>query len=733
MKRIILFCAALMTITLTITGQPKNYNDLYKSLASMKDFEAYWTLFQYLQATTSKDFQNANAYYQVGLLSQKSMKEGDPFLDTKNVQENISQAKLYFSLSKRSLKEADFKRYIDFYPSITPKGQKLTMQEVLDDTDARIADVDNYNSHFSTSLSYLVKSVNFYNQCITTFGEINQQNNRLNDLYFMVDDKLQVKLNTLGENFDSTLFYLNKLKISLEEYPLGDYKVNYSLQQIPVYRLYGLNSSDFLSKNIRLWDFRSWLQSFNEIMETEVAFLYKSAQEENKTNIGHIKNLQNMDTRGVASDYKMNPLIVNKMLKYDFNSATAALLSYQESKVKYLYSIADNKTSNNVAFFDRYSRSADAFLNIVQHKLVTDELLKDTKEKATQEAVNKYAKFYKDNYSGFSGFTQYLNKESDENESVMYNAMNGYKDKALKSHIRTGGEKTISYNGTPIILQISSPGNLTENNGYFIHSKTQIQDNGMFIAGTHIVSMQKIAFAAVADSMGNIKWLKEFRQGNDSNHAMLTALLNDGYAVLVSTPANDGAKNRMLLLDANGNTKTSKDLAFSSVPQRLIYDDIAQNYVVAFKGTSFMPYSVSNDALQICMLDAKLETVWNKSFSFDGYISNVIKTDDKYFVYGAYSKLTDESGKQYATDANRMNMFVYPINAAGSWLNVNTFNAPFSYYPLHVTKINNEYVDVISIKDTHAGKMIEEKKLGGAPYYMIIHSNKELYYQFTTR
>jgi hypothetical protein len=275
---------------------------------------------------------------------------------------------------------------------------------------------------------------------------------------------------------------------------------------------------------------------------------------------------------------------------------------------------------------------------------------------------------------------------------------------------------------------LTSPASISSD-GYQIHSKSLLSDKSMLVAGTYAADKQRTAFAALIDSSATIKWLKEFKQAG--NHAMLTALLNDGFAVVVSSVANDAVKNRMLLLDAAGNTKTSKDLPVSSIPQKMIYDDIAQYYVLAFKGNSFVPYSANSDALQICMLNAKLETVWSKSLKFDGYLSNVIKTDANFYIYGAYSKLTDDTGKQYSTDAGRMNMFVYPVSAEGAWLSVSTFDAPFSYYPLYVSKINNEYVDVIAVKDLQADKLVEEKKTAGIPYYMIIQSNRSLYYQYS--
>ena len=713
--------AVIAALTLqTGIAQTDNYPELYRSLNSMNNFEAYLALFQYLKNTTSKEFVNANAYYQVGLFMQKSMNESDPFLNSRNMQDYIVRANLYFSLAKSSLNERDFRRQTSFYTTVKPSGQKLTTQDVIRDIDERLVEINAMKENFNESLSYLVKSVNFYNSCITTFGEINQQNSRLNDLYFLVNDSLKNRLTDLGVNFDSTLFYLDKLKDLVKQHPIGEYKFNYALKKIPVYRLYGLNSSDFLSENISLWDFRSWVNDFNEILDTDVAFLYKSAQEANSTNTDYIKRLLNMNTSGIAPNYKVNPLIINKMMKYDFNSATAALLIYQESKINYLYNIADSRAGNDLASFDRFTKSPDAFLNIVREKQKVEELLANAKEKATPESIEKYAKFFEDNYGEFSDYESFLNQQSDENEAVMKNALNAYKDRILRSYMSTGGERTVFFKDEPIYFQLTSPDQAAGKWGYLIHSKSQMPNQAMFIAGTHSTEKQKIAFAAVIDSTGTVRWLKELGKVNTVTHAMLTAVLSDGFAVVVSSPSGDFVRNQMLLLDAAGNTKTTKNLIYSSVPQKLVYDDIAQNYVIAFKGISFKSFIATGDELFICMLDEKLETRWSTLLGFDGYLANIIKTDDIYYVYGAQR-----------TENDRMNMFVHPVTADGTWLTFSVFNAPFSYYPLYVSKINNEYVDVISVMDVPANRLVEERSVSAKPYYMIIHANQNIYYRYS--
>ena len=462
-------------------------------------------------------------------------------------------------------------------------------------------------------------------------------------------------------------------------------------------------------------------------MENEIAVLYRNAQKTDSTHTEYIEKLVNMDTRDIEPNYKMNPLIVNKMLKYDFNSLTAALLSYQEAKVNYLYSIADNKIGNEISSFDKLSKTPDAFLNMVRNRLKTDELLKNVKAKTTKEATEKYTQFFHTNYQGYRGFSQYLDDESEKNEAATHNALNNYKDRVLKSHIITGTEKTITHKDIPVFLQITAPASLRELAGYYVHSKTQTSNQRIFLAGTRITDSKKVAFTALVDSAGTVLWLKEFTQPNTNNHAILTTEIRDAFAVVVT---DNSMKNSILLLDTIGNIKATKNLPFTSVPQKIVYDDIAQTYVLAFKGNSFMPYSASNSMLQIAMLDAVFEPIWSHTLSFDGYLASIVKTDDNYYVYGAYRRLTDVQGRQYATQANQMNMFVYPIKAEGNWLNVTTFDEPFSYYPLNVVKINNEYLDVISIKDAQPDRLIEDQALAGNPYYVIIHSNSELFYHY---
>jgi hypothetical protein len=124
------------------------------------------------------------------------------------------------------------------------------------------------------------------------------------------------------------------------------------------------------------------------------------------------------------------------------------------------------------------------------------------------------------------------------------------------------------------------------------------------------------------------------------------------------------------------------------------------------------------------LLDSGLTNIWNNTLQFTGYLSNIVKTNNQFYVYGSYSEIKDAAGKNTATAGNKINLFVYNIDATGNWQSFTLFDAPFSYYPLLVSKISNEYVDVISVKEK-----LEVTDMEHSSYYLIISSDNKVYYK----
>jgi hypothetical protein len=694
----------------------QDYKLVYEAIKNMKDYEAFQTLFNYQAATTSKDYANANGYYQLGLISQKMMRQYDPFLQPENVSQCISGAKTYFSLAGHYLDAKEAKKNSAYYQA-TPEPR--TFENIKKDIADRTDDVMEYKKYFDRSQEYLKSAIYKYNACLETFAGINAQNSRLNDLYFLVDGELKKNLENLRNSFDSTVHYLDLLKHSLEEYPLGDYKISYSLMPVPVYRLHGLTSSSFIAKNITLWDFRSWLDSFNEVLNTDVAFLYRKAEEVHGKNLDCIAKLLRNDKTGIPRDYTVDPLVINKIYKYDFNSVVAPLLKYQEEKIKFLYHRADNVIDARLDSPDIYAKSNTYYFDLIAKKQAVDSALALTSARTAPEAVKKYSAFFAANYKDFAGFQSYLKNEAAANSRDLHEALDGYANSILKPLVAA----TVPCKDGNLYTSIVTP-DKTGEAGYFIHAKSVTPDRKVFITGSYANSSETQAFAALLNQVGDIEWLRLFDKTEGKSHGVLAAHSDNGYIAVVSTDKGTATGNVICLLDAAGNVKKSLDLETAAVPRKLIYDDISETYLIAFKGNSYQPFAVSGDLLHVCLLDSGLKTVWNSTLQFTGYIAGLIRTNNRFYIYGAYSEIVDAGGKVYATDGGKISLFVSTVDAAGNQVALKTFDTPFSCYPLLVSKISNEYVDVICVKDRP-----EFTGAKDVSYYLIISSDNEVYYR----
>jgi hypothetical protein len=710
MIRKFILCLLIQSVAWCAVGQ-QNYKTIYENIKTMKDYEAFQILFAYQSATTSKEFVNVNGYYQMGLIMQRMMRQYDPFLQPMNTRQCITDTRTYLSLALHYLTEKDVKANGKYYQdSPTP----LTFVNIKKDMEKRIKDVEEYDKYFEQNTLFLTRGTLKYNTCIETFAGINAQNSRLNDLYFLADNTLKENLNILQVNFDSTLYYVEKLKSSLEEYPMAGYKVNYSLSPVSVYRLHGLVAANFIGQEVRLWDFTSWVNSFKEVLNADVAFLYKKAGEEYKTNSNYIEILKRSEKPDITADYAVNPIVINKIYKYDFNSVVAPLLIYQEDKIKFLYHNIDNLIDFRLSETNNVAKSNSYYYNLITKKQLMDAALKLTATKVSPEAIKKYKDFFDANYKGANGFDTYLKEEASENDKLLKTALNTYKKNVWET-LSPDQSRVIPYSNTVLHTTVISPDSV-KTEGYFIHSKSPLPNKKVFVAGSYINSNSIIAFVALLNEVSDVEWLKTLDKTGDKNYGVLTSEADNGFATVVTAVNGTETVNYIYLLDNNGNVKKNIKLASAAIPRKLMYDDISQTFLLAFKGNSFMPYIVGKDVLQLYKLNADLSPGWQKDLPFTGYFSNVIKTNDRFYVYGAYTTITD-GDKTLATGGDKINAFVYVVNPSGDRVSLKTLDAPFSYYPLWVSKISNEYVDIISARADNNDS-----------YYMILSADNETFF-----
>jgi hypothetical protein len=685
------------------TAAPKKYSELYNHLKTLTDPEAIQMLYQYQGATTSRTFVNVNGYYMLGVLSQRMMHTYDPFLQLNNVSQSASDAKTCLGLALHYLTEKEVKENGKYY---APYVTQPTLEVIREDIKTRLQDVANFLSYFAQNQRYLNDGIRQYNTCLDFFERINRQNSRLYDLYFLASDELLGNLNELEQNFNTVIANLDSLKASFEAYPMGSYRISYRLEPVQIHRLHGLTPVNFLAAGAQVWDYALWVKDFRQILSTDVAYLYREAAAISDTAALYMSRLSNGDLNGVPPEYALNPLVINKIYRYDFSSAVAPLLKYQEWKVRFMYHSANNTWRRGLFSANDFAPYSGYYFDLVTKKISADSMLSLARRNATPAAIAKYRSFFDKYYGGNVGLRRYLEQEPSAGNTLLQTALAAYKDAVTATLYSTTADSSIDYKGEPFYTSIVHPDEYATT-GYYIYHKSILPSGKVLTTGMHVTKKQgREAFAAVVNTSEQVEWLQTLGSASAGEVGMLTALSGLDY-VVVTHGKSGKAANRLYLLDFKGSTKQSVELAASGVPRHCIYNDISQDYALTFSNGAFQTLRPKQDSLTMLMLNADFSPQWTAVLPHTGYFVNTVRTNDRFYVYSA----TPHNGKMQAQ--------VNVVNSDGSVAEQSEFEAGFPYYPVRISKINSDYTDMIAVKDSPDGT---------EAFYMIISENSKVMY-----
>lgn len=715
----------IISLLISLSGFSQKYKDVYESLNSMSDNEAYETLQEF---SRSKKNAHSASLYKMAQIIEKRLDTYDPFLQERSINQNVYNAELYISMAKLYFDEKVARqdgRYFDDVVAANPK-KGPSFEEINDAINNHIIKIKEFKAVFTENRTNLYNAATKYNECIRIYNEINQKNSKLRDLYFLVDKDLESKLEELKTNFDSTTYYLKKLQESLKKHPMHNYTFEYKLKPIVIYRMHGLTQANFLAQTIELWDFNLWIKSFKEVYNNDITYLYKNIDDIDTQNKKFVGLLEQKKTNEVPENYRVPAYLINKIYKYDYESLANSLLLYQESQINYMYQLALYKADTNFFAFGVNYPSNNHFTKALDYRRQTDSLLSLFSKNISTEGIKKYSDIFEKKYKGESGLNDYIKNQYVYNNQVFDKNIDDFANHLIKfSTWDSENTNSLIYNGDSIFAQIVLPDKLSKR-GYFVHCKQDVDKNQILLSGTYIDKKgEHSAFIAKIDTLHNIKWLKTFKQGDGNRSCMFVSSANDEIVALVTSIAKTGnIRNFMILLDNAGNQKQTVEIKNNSLPRKLLVDDIDNKYVVMFCGSVIKPFVNEPCDLHIFCLDSKFKTLWDKQLKFDGYVCNILKTNNVYYILGAFSKMKNLDNED--VDLNgKSGLLIYSIDASGNWLKGENYVSNRSIYPMWFSKCNNTTFEVVSALDSEPQQTSKNKIQ--AAYMQFSFDGKEIY------
>ena len=709
------------------------YKDVFKTVIEKSKEEAYSTLLIYQK----QDPYFPNTYFQLGIIAQYWSKDYDALTNIRDVNLFIYNTNLYFGLAKGKLTEKDVRKNNEYYKNVKDlkEIEKPSFSDVQFYISEKLEENKEYEKNVKIVTNYFNSSIRNYNQCIAIFKQINQNNLKIKDIYLTANDEFIKRLNNLESSFDSTIFYLQNYQTAIKNYPIKDYHQKYKLFPIETYRLHGLTSSNFLNDEIRLWDYGKWTKQVKQVLKNEIEPLRKNIIKANNQLNQSIKNINNSKYQSNFKIYTVDKKLINLIGKFDFNSILIALFKYKTAKQSFL---ANNKTPINDVedTSNAYSllQRARFYNRIIKEKEPVDSLRADLEKKIKPSEINKYQQFFTNNYGGENGLKAYTKTEKKLLNNTVSNSLNNFKIFVLRNILHTNIAE-LSYRNKIIHLQITDSLFNNENKGTYQITALNKDNSGNYYASGYVKKSGSgfSVFVLKTNKLNNIEWLNVYPvSAGYNNYGSFIQPTETGCEVLITSLKENQIKNHIYRLNKKGKLLTKKEIKIALIPRYFNYDEINQNYLIAFKGINPDDFECLSDNLVINRYSGSdFSEQWTSVLNLKGNLVDIIKMNQSYFVISNFTKFAAGSkiisGKA-GVEKNETNSLLFILNETGKIEKTIPILSEKPYFIAKAFKLNSNTINLFGFKQALLSIKNAKEKNFSQPLYLLINAKGEVYY-----
>lgn len=692
--------------------------------------------YEMMKAFQKQDPYHANSYYQLGLISYAWSKKYDPLTQPFDVRYFIYHTKVYFNLAKTYIDDKEIRKNREYYQGISvPEGEKLSMEQVITEIEKRLKDNSEYSENFELIYRNYTKSVEFYNKAVKLFLEINTNNTKQKELLLTVTNDLKNKISDLETSFDSAVYYLDAFVENIHNYPIKNYKQEYTIRPIETYRLEGLTYSNFLNNDISLWNFKQWAQKFNNILNTDISDIRNKID---STYTGMESINARLKTEAPFSDslaeINIDPKVLFKIGKYDYNSIIINFFNAIQAKSNFLRYY--KKTFNNPADSTEIELKKKAFYynKLLENKLQTDKLYENTKANITPEGLEKYRKFIDDNFSGNAGFEQKLTNELNDNNSILNESFDNYKQFIVRAETQNYTDTVLKYGKYQIALYKNNKKKELDIDETYTEAIALGAKNEKYVSGKVNVSGNEKAFVCLVNK-NSIKWFKTFEhRDSDKNTGILVEDAPRGCFLILSSIEASNTINTLIRLDHNGHSVSEYKLLENKVPRYIKFDEINETILLAFYGNKRKSQEPLMSELQIALYntETKITPAWAQTAKLEvrGAFVDIAKINENLYVFVNFHEYKNiNSQSMFVPDSNSpedMNAMLIMINSEGSIVKMLPYLSGSHYFMLKAVKIDNNLINLVGLKGSSGKALKMKEKQKGELHYMLIDNEGNL-------
>jgi hypothetical protein len=714
MKRLM---TILLFFPLLVSAQRVKFKDLVLLLPGYSLEQQSSELREYLSA----DPDHPNANFRMALVYEANYKKADPLTSYEYVLANAEQAKLRYLKSGILVDEKEVSHNDEYYAPIfkmyDAKGKPMVQFPVIK---SRIKGGYDSAQIFINKIppiySAFTKSVNFYDLAVREFAKIVSEFTSIEDLYLMHDESLDLRLLKVKSNYDSSIAYLKKYTGLIKEYPILFHKQTYKIKPIVTYRLDGLLTTiNFLSNNINLWDYSSWVDDVRKKINGEVTELRKKIVSANEKMDEGISTISSTIVAKLPSPIKVEKQLAFNINNLDRQSLILSLLDYkafkQESDIQVKSAVFDTILS---------AHNAEILTRLIYTNRKADTLIGDFKNVVNPYKVAKHKQFVSKFYGGLPGLEKYgveqgkeISKKFEEHKQELLKNVLGVNFSTESLLTKEGVVRNGKY-AIPLTIQVPTIETLDQ--GLLItRFNRKNQDGSAYVAG--ILKSDKkrnlvTAFLSRIGADGKVAWFKELSVPidsaikDDSNTYFTVAIpTQEGCAlVLRSVHISRGdVANTFYYFNDKGEEKSKKKLVEKTFPRFMLFNEKSNSFSVFLKGAEEKQNFTAAEPIQAIGINILGEIIWkNESIGLTGILSDVISLVDGYLLAGNYFILNDQSNKEIRTkmSVGECSPYIIKLSDRGVVMISKPFAAPSSFFMHKLVKVGDMSVHLLGHSQT---------------------------------
>jgi hypothetical protein len=331
--------AFLLFIAVVFTGVAFGQKVKYKDLMVLLNAKQYDQAEPFLKKYLAEVDDNPSAYLFMGVIYQEKAFKTDVLKQTDNLISNVDSAIFFYNKCLPKLTEKEIKKNDENYLMYTRRDLRtgefgIKLSDIQLDIETRTKALYERRDRVNLLKKYYQKAEAGYLRSNTLFKNLQGRFASKKELFLQADDSLILKLEQLATVFDSSQFAFKNYRSTLQALGKTGYNQIVDLQEIKDFKKEGSSLTDFMTDDLRLWDYTGWAKKTIRIIIDEIYPLRKELVAFD-SQINKLREKIKKDSVVVDTQELRNNTIFAELKKWDSDPMPSSLFQMKIAELEY--------------------------------------------------------------------------------------------------------------------------------------------------------------------------------------------------------------------------------------------------------------------------------------------------------------------------------------------------------------------------------------------------------------